>query len=132
MMNDVAFYVKLSQTTSITEGSILIYDVIVTNVGDGYNVDFGSFVTPIHGLYYIELYMQTYQNVNSPLGIFLNSEAQCTAQALTDYEQGTCSILMELQVGDVINVRATIYDVTVYVGSDASSNGLVGYLHQAL
>ena len=122
----------LSQTTSITAGSILIYDVIVTNVGNGYNVDLGSFVAPIHGLYYIELYMQTYQDVNSPLGIFLNSEAKCTAQALTNYEQGTCSILMELQVGDVINVRAIVNDVTVFVGLDAPSNGLVGYLHQAL
>ena len=71
-VNDVAFCVHLSQTTSITAGSILIYDVIVTNVGNGYNVDLGSFVAPIHGLYYIELYLQTYQDVNSPLGIFLN------------------------------------------------------------
>ena len=76
--------------------------------------------------------MQTYQDVNSPLGIFLNSEAQCTAQGLVDYDQGTCSILMELQVGDVINVRAIAYDVTVYVNNAASSNALVGYLHQAL
>ena len=79
--------------------------------------------------------MQTSQDVNSPLGIFLNSEAQCMAQGLTDYDQGTCSILMELQVGDVINVRAIVKDATLHVSpnDDASStNGLVGYLHQAL
>ena len=128
----MAFYVHLSQTTSITVGSILIYDVIVTNVGNGYDVDLGSFIAPIHGLYYMELYMQTYQDVNSPLGIFLNSEPQCMAQGLVDYDQGTCSILMELQVGDVINVRAIAKDVSLHVNPDAPSNGLVGYLHQAL
>ena len=35
-------------------------------------------------------------------------------------------------MGDVMNVRAIVNDVTVFVGLDAPSNGLVGYLNQAL
>ncbi len=51
---------------------------------------------------------------------------ECRAQALLDYEQGGCSVLFQLEVGDVVNVRAETYDGTLY----APGNGFVGYLIQ--
>ena len=55
MNGTVAFHGAFSTTNpDILAGSVLVFDVINLNLGDGYNVETGQFIVPSggEGLYY--------------------------------------------------------------------------------
>jgi hypothetical protein len=51
----IATHVRLSQTTPLTGNQRVMYDVLVTNEGDGYDVESGQFTTYVPGLYLIHV-----------------------------------------------------------------------------
>ena len=131
--NDIAFYVHLPNADyPATEGSIIQYDVVVTNLGNGYNTASGSFTALQHGYYVFTIFFQTRSGDNSDLAIMVNDNMVCSGDAPSDhYNQGTCSAIVELQVGDVVNVKVVYGDAVLHRG-DGIINGFSGFIYKAL
>ena len=131
-VNDIAFYVHLTDGEyPATEGSIIQYDQVVTNLGNGYNTASGSFTALQHGYYVFTIFFQGVTGHDSDLGILVNNSAVCVGDAVSDgSNQGTCSAIIELQVGDVVNVKAVYGDVVL--SNIGNMNGFTGFLYQAL
>ena len=57
----------------------------------------------------------------------------CRGDAVGDaHNQGTCSAVVELQVGDVVNVKAVSGNVYLFGGDGGKINGFAGFLYMAL
>ena len=130
--NGIAFYVHLPEEEySATEGTIIQYDQVVTNLGNGYNTASGSFTALQHGYYVFNMFFQTVTDSDSDLGILVNDNLVCIGDAVSDnWNQGTCSAIVELQVGDVGNVKV-IYGNAI-LSHLGQVNGFTGFLYQAL
>ena len=130
--DNIAFYVHLPEEEyTVTEGSILLYDQVVTNLGNGYNTASGSFTALQQGYYVFTIFSQGVTGHDSDLGILVNDNLVCTGDAVSDsYNQGTCSAIVELQVGDVVNVKSL--HGSAVLRDTGSVNGFVGFLYQAL
>ena len=62
----------------------------------------------------------------------MNDVPLCIGDAASDYKQGTCSAIVELHVGDVVNVKAIYGNVVLYGGESGKVNGFAGYIYAAL
>ena len=123
-----------NKAVSLTGGSIVVYDQILTNLGNGYNKNSGSFTVPVAGTYFFTIYFMTASTSSSHLGIYVNGESKCTSRAGADYGVSTCSIIEELNVGDVVNVKvfhpsssAKLYGSSTYY---KHQHGFVGLLYK--
>ena len=133
----VAFSVHLANTQNkeFPSGTIILYDNIVTNYGGAYNQSTGSFTAPYHGLYFFTINFMSQENKASHLAIHLNDDRLCTAYAGNgQYDVASCSIIKELNKGDVVNVKAihigsTLHQVNVF---HRNHHGFVGFLYKSL
>ena len=77
------------------------------------------------------MFFQGVTGHDSDLGILVNDNAVCAGDAVSDgNNQGTCSAILQLQVGDVVNVKAIYGDV--FLNNIGNMNGFAGFLYQAL
>ena len=132
----VAFsvHIQVSDTISMTKGNIVIFNEIVTNLGDGYNKDSGSFTAPVSGVYSFSLYFMTSNTAWSYLGIYVNGESQCNVAGHSAYGVSGCSVIKEIKTGDVVNVRVA-HGATLYTNTNENyrnQNGFVGMLYKPL
>ena len=120
----MAFYARLAYEEEFTvlENSILIFDDIEVNLGNGYSTASGSFTTFTAGYYVFTLFFQTNLSVDSDLAIMVNDEAVCSGSGATSWQQGTCTAAVELNVGDVVNVKALTHDAVLFGGSAGKIN----------
>ena len=134
----VAFSVHLANTESkrFPLGTVVIFDNIVSNYGEAYNQDSGSFIAPYHGLYFFTLSLMSDRDQVSTLGIHLNNDRLCTAYGGPgNYNIGSCSIIKELKRNDVVNVKAIhphtsqLHPVT---SMHRNQHGFVGFLYKSL
>ncbi len=138
----VAFSAHLANAEAkvYQQGALVLFDNIITNYGNAYNKITGSFTAPHRGLYFFTLYFMTANNHSSLLGIFLNNERLCTSYAgsigaIGAYEIASCTIMKELQVGDVVNVKAVRHTPAKLFRSDQdmkNHHGFVGFLYKTL
>ena len=131
-MSDIAFYVHMSDGEyRATGGSIIQYDQVVTNLGDGYDTASGSFTALQHGYYVFTIFFQGVSGYDSDLGIMVNDNMVCAGDAVSDsHNRGTCTAIVELEVGDVVNVKAVYGDVVLREVGEV--NGFTGFLYEAL
>ena len=131
--NDIAFYVHMPDGSyPLTDGSIVQYDQIVTNLGNGYNSASGSFTALQHGYYVFTMFFETDDSTPSELAILVNDVPLCVGDGAGEFKQGTCSAIVELHVGDVVNVKAIYGDVVLYGGDSGKVNGFAGYIYAPL
>ncbi len=119
--------------TTFTKNSIVAYDQVLVNLGEGYNPSSGAFTVSVPGIYSFTLYFMTSQSKGSGLGIYVNNERQCTNYAYQPYGASSCSILKELKKGDVVNVKAFHGNgASLYTGLNTykNQNGFVGFLYK--
>ncbi len=132
----VAFSVHLrgDKAVSLTGGSVVLFDQVLTNIGNGYNENSGAFTAPVAGTYFFTIYfMAGGTGKYAHLGIFVNGESKCTQYAEGPYGVGTCSIIEELSVGDVVNVKIFYPATSNLYGSSSSykhQHGFVGLLYK--
>ena len=135
---NVAFSVHLLGDKHIIwpAGTVVVYDQILSNSGNGYNKDSGIFTVPTAGTYFFNMYCMSYKPLYAALGIFVNNEVQCTSYGNTNYGVGTCSIIKDLNVGDVVSVKTlSYYTAGAHLYGDPTAghkhtNGFVGLLYK--
>ncbi len=126
---EVAFYAHRSDGShSITAGSIMIFDQVVTNLGNGYSTASGSFTAFVSGYYSFTLFHQNSGDTDSNLAIMVNDISVCFSPAAY-FDQGSCTVNVELQPGDVVNVKATSSST---ISSNGKGTGFSGSLYLAL
>ncbi len=111
----------------------MVFDVILINIGNGYNKISGAFTCPVHGIYSFTLNFMTHHEDNSAFGIYVNDDRLCTAFQSSSSGMASCSAMTELQKDDVVNVKAlyssSLYPVDRYY---KGQNALVGFLYKSL
>ncbi len=105
----IGFHVTLNAADqTLALGDAILFDTILTNYGEAFNLTSGSFLAPRHGLYGFSLYfLTTHEGLTTHVCVAVNGVCACNAHADFNhdkYETGTCSALHELQPGDVVNV----------------------------
>ena len=114
------------------EDSILIFDTVEVNLGNSYSTASGSFTTLVSGYYVFTLFYQSTNTIDSDLAILVNDQILCSGSGASNYQQGTCTAAVELQVGDVVNVKSLAGDSILYGGDAGKVNGFTGYLYLPL
>ncbi len=111
------------------DGGIVIYDVVVSNYGEAYNVATSTFFAPYHGLYHFDLFQHN-AGGDTRMAIFVNTNATPVCQVDGDSsEMSSCSAIVELQAGDAVNVKGT---TPGQIQGLSRSNGFTGSLYLLL
>jgi hypothetical protein len=90
----------------------LIFDVVRTNAGNGYNKFSGLFTAPVSGLYTLTCsIMMNGPGAFASYAIIKNEEIVGTffvdAEHSTEYRSSSMTVIVLLQVGDVLFIRTS-------------------------
>lgn len=94
--------------SNLGENQDIVFDKVVTNVGNGYVANHGSFVAPVAGVYLFSATILSYGD-NRTWGHFMvngNILAKIYVHN-TDHTQSTQSIVVNLNVGDDVSIQNT-------------------------
>ena len=76
------------------------------------------------------MFFLTATGTDSDLSLLINNNPVCIGNTLADAaNQGMCTVVVELQVGDVANVKAN--DAVLLAGT-GKAHGFSGYIYKAL
>ena len=93
----VSFSAYPSQTIRYNTGTTMIFDSVLTNVGEFYNPGVGSFICPYNGLYLFHVTISTFCDQTASGAIV--KDAIRLAQAFSfdnnDWDQGSISVIVE-------------------------------------
>ena len=131
----MAFYAYrsgISEAYTVLQDSIAIFDIAETNLGNGYSTSSGSFTALASGYYVFTLFFQTRGDTDSDLAITVNDEVLCAGDGANDYKFASCSAVVQLEVGDVVNVKAAAGDAVLHTGDAGRAAGFSGFLYLAL
>ncbi|XP_062613247.1 uncharacterized protein LOC134275025 [Saccostrea cucullata] len=109
--NGVAFSVYLKpQTTHITEHQTILFDGILTNVGDYYNQHTGAFTAPLHGVYVFTWNLYCDANGGRVFSeIAVNSHQIgsmfTSGEGVPNIRTTTGIVVAEINKGDIVLVR---------------------------
>lgn len=97
--HEVAFTAGIPFSSTTWNSGTLIFNVVITNVGNGYNPSTGVFTSPREGTYVFYVSAVEYAAQNLYLDIVLNSVSK------VEYQTGTNMAVLSLQKGDNVWVR---------------------------
>ncbi|ROL46311.1 Complement C1q-like protein 4 [Anabarilius grahami] len=131
----VAFTASMSATESTSRGPFstetkLIFDKVLTNVGNAYNPVTGVFTAPVKGVYYFRYSGSAFASHDMGLSIFKG-----TARFVSSYEynsgerndQMSNGAVMELDVGEEVHVRLWV-GCWIFVDRRYNYSTFTGYL----
>uniref|UniRef100_A0A194ANM1 C1q domain-containing protein n=1 Tax=Pinctada fucata TaxID=50426 RepID=A0A194ANM1_PINFU len=99
----IAFYIRLSKDVQLAAYQTVIFDKVVTNIGNGYNNGTGIFISPASGLYQISgsvIAVEGYQD----LGFDLMHNGNMVGN-LFGHHTDSVVIYLELNEGDRVWIR---------------------------
>ena len=104
---EVAFTASVTSLSSTWNSGTLIFDVVITNTGNGYNPSTGVFTSPISGTYVFYITAVEYSKQHLIIDIVVNSVSKVRAygHSAASYQTGTNMVVLELQKGDSVWVR---------------------------
>uniref|UniRef100_A0A8W8J9K8 C1q domain-containing protein n=1 Tax=Magallana gigas TaxID=29159 RepID=A0A8W8J9K8_MAGGI len=104
---EVAFTASVTSSSSTWNRGTLIFDVVITNTGNGYNPSTGVFTSPISGTYVFYITAVEYTTQHLAIDIVLNSVSKVRAYCHNSagYQTGTNMVVLKLQKGDSVWVR---------------------------
>ena len=112
----VAFLATLETGGSVSAGSTIIFDSVITNTGNGYNVDDGIFTAKGDGIYQFSASVMSYPQGEVWAFFSLNGKRIAFIYARASdhrYDQGANSVILELKKGDTVRVVSQ-HTVKVY------------------
>ena len=102
----VAFTAFANETRSYASNSLVIFDGIVSNVGNHYSTDTSIFTCPYNGLFLFSLSFNAYDKDDMEAEIMLENEGLVMVLANSNgFSQASGIVLTECNVGDIIWVR---------------------------
>ena len=114
----VAFFVRLTnKTPHLDPNQDIVFDHVVTNVGNGYHGNHGLFVAPVSGLYVISATVMSY--LPGPTIYYMYSHAKLVKNGqllatmgqhgVAVWDTSSMTIAVELQKGDDVAVQNSDY-----------------------
>lgn len=104
---EVAFSAGVTSASSTWNSGTLIFNAVISNVGNGYNPSTGVFTSPQKGTYVF--FVSAIENNKQDLGvdIVLNSVSKVRAigNNSAGYQTGTNMVVLNLKKGDRVWVR---------------------------
>lgn len=134
----VAFTAVLSSTgvSDLGLGAVVIFDEVITNIGQAYDKNTGIFTAPVKGLYVFEMDIMTRKGERRYLQMVKNGKHLMwfygSALGAEHYVSSSRDVTLELEVGDRMWIRTREsqgYDGAVH-GNTFSS--FTGWLQKAL
>lgn len=102
----MAFYAHLSSNTKVNSNQAIAYDIVKTNVGNGYNKLSGQFQATVAGLYHFTNTVMSQPQHGIHVDIVQNGVSIGKNWAdHNGYESGSVSVIAELDVGDLVWVK---------------------------
>ncbi|XP_063404333.1 complement C1q-like protein 4 [Mytilus trossulus] len=101
----VAFSAYRSNSQSLSNGEIVIFDGVWTNVGNGYVRSIGVFKAPNPGLYHLTAVVISTDGKSLRLNLYHN-RVRMTRSYLTGdgFKTGTFDVVIHLQMGDKVYI----------------------------
>ena len=102
----IAFTARLSHDISLGAGQTVVFDTPLLNLGNAYHETYGHFSAPVDGIYQFAVSLLNDGN-QSYFEIMKNgNEVLASLFSKADYVPLSNIIVIELQVGDVVFVKA--------------------------
>lgn len=103
----VAFTAAVTSLSTTWNSGTLMFNVVITNVGNGYNPSTGVFTSPGEGTYVFYVSALEYQQQYLGLEIVLNNvpKVRLIGDSAAAYQTGTNMVALNLQKGDSVWVR---------------------------
>ncbi|XP_037614983.1 complement C1q-like protein 4 [Sebastes umbrosus] len=90
-------------------GTTLIYEHVITNIGNAYNKFTGIFIAPYAGVYYFTIFHHAGGNPGTELSLYKNSQCMVKTQDHPAVHEtahnGGNAVFLQLQHGDQVYVR---------------------------
>lgn len=125
---EVAFTAAVTSSSTTWNSGTLIFNVVITNAGNGYNPSTGVFTSPIGGTYVFYVSAVEYSKQYLRIDIVLNSVSKVRAIGVdsASYQTGTNMVVLNLQKGDSVWVRYV--SGTGYYTESVPTTTLSGFL----
>lgn len=103
----VAFTAAVKASISTWNGGTLVFDTVISNVGDGYNEKTGIFCAPLAGTYVFYISVNQFNNQDLGLDIVLNDlpKVRVIAHSSAHRQTGTNMVVLILKKGDHVWVK---------------------------
>lgn len=104
---EVAFTAAVTSLSTTWNSGTLMFNVVLTNVGNGYNPSTGVFTSPGEGTYVFYVSALEYLQQYLGLEIVLNNvpKVRLIGESAAAYQTGTNMVVLNLQKGDSVWVR---------------------------
>jgi hypothetical protein len=105
----VGFTAKLSKhMLNLGNNQAILFDTIVTNIGHHYSANTGVFTAPVNATYYFFASIMSHTNEVLETEIVKNGVRKVLMYSYDNvHEQGTNSVVLQLNIGDEVWVRHT-------------------------
>ncbi|XP_078317585.1 complement C1q-like protein 3 [Crassostrea virginica] len=102
----VAFTAAVKSHSRTWNSGTLIFNQVISNVGDGYNPKTGIFTAPMDGMYVFYVAAVEYQKQFLKLDILINNvlKVRLMGYSSASYQTGTNMVAEYLRRGDVVSV----------------------------
>ncbi|KAL3854209.1 hypothetical protein ACJMK2_013487 [Sinanodonta woodiana] len=106
--DDISFSATLSTHMVFKEGSTILYNKVLMNRGNGYNMNGGRFTAPVNGIYIFHFFSLADKDSEIWQELYHNNDYVCALYGLTPSEfaaAGNTAIVL-LRSGDIVQIKA--------------------------
>ena len=89
----------------------VIFDNVVTNIGNGYNNNLGVFKAPVAGVYLISTTITAYYRDDGHFAVYINQKRETwfiVRGSENQYDETSQTLIVHLDAGDDVTVRKII------------------------
>ncbi|XP_062587135.1 uncharacterized protein LOC134248757 [Saccostrea cucullata] len=104
----VGFSAVLTMNVTLSGGSVLNYNKVITNIGSGYNSNTGTFTSPIEGTYLFHFHALSYESSEFWLELFHDSHYILGSYGYTGgyYADAGNTAVLHLRKGETVKIKA--------------------------
>nr|AST51799.1 C1qDC6 [Sinohyriopsis cumingii] len=117
--DDISFSATLSENKVFQQGSTILYNKVLLNRGNGYNIYGGIFTAPVHGIYIFHFFSLADKDSEIWQELYHNNDYVCALYGRTPSEFAAAgnTAIVHLRSGDIVQIKER-YNNTVYGQQD--------------